>query len=211
MKNSRFVGLIILSCIFSNSALSQETIQCNSNDTKCVREHINTVKKIELRKIEMEGTAISEDTQITIINKDQSAHKNLTGLQSYDDRSIGTEKSMQGIADISIHQLHAIKKYSKNSIIKKLIQTCPDLNKNLEKLEGKKAQCLLNKDITVYFMPKDTFWSGSNSRGFLGPFPEEEDERLQLVTDGLSTSFPCDGSLIDEVKSICKMNEWKTE
>lgn len=209
MRNKRWVRLIILSYLFSNIALSQDNVQCGSNDIQCVKENIDSVKTIGLIKIEMDGTTTIEESQVIITNKDQFATKKYPSFSSNDDRYFGKEKSMQGTADIFIHKLQAIKKDPKNSIFKELIQTCPDLSKNLEKLKGKTAQCILNENIIVHYQSHDIYWC-EHSDCMRGSFPKEGDERLQLVANGLSTSFPCDGSLIDEVKSICKIDKWET-
>lgn len=204
MKKYSLMLLFTASYIFTNNAISHDIIQCDINNIQCLKASINSAKTIELKKIEVDNSTTIEETQIIITNKDQFAEKKYPTLSDY-----GKEKSMQGTADISIHKLQAIKKDPKNSIFKELIQTCPDLNKNLEKLKGKTAQCLLNENIIVHYQSHDIYWC-EHSDCMLGSFPEEGDERLQLVANGLSKSYRCNGSLIDEVKLICKMDRWET-
>ncbi len=210
MKKLSLVCLISISCILVGNILAQDIIQCGSNNIQCVRDNLDSVKSIEVKKTELNGGVIIEETQIKITN-DNQAQSLLDDVNSKSTFSKAKEKSLHAVADIYINKFKSIKENPKNSILKELIVACPNLgkSKSIKKLEGKKAQCQLNKNVTVNYAPKDIYWCAPKIGCVLGPYPKSSDERLRLISDGLSRSFQCDGSLIKEVKSICKINEWK--
>lgn len=206
MKKYHWVGILTISFLFTANTLSQELILCSDNDLECVNRHIDSVKSLEIKKIETNETAIIEVTRIKLTNAINHTYTEFPDMQSSPGFKIEKrEKSVQAVADISVDDLKAIRNDPKNSILKKAIQTCPNLylSENIDKLKGAKAHCILNENITLTYLPEDIYWCDNHSGCRHGPFPDEMDERLQLLSDGISTSFKCTGSLVEHIQSIC--------
>lgn len=201
---------IALTCIFSVQVMSKETVKCPENDFECLNQHINSAQSIEISKTERSGKTLIESTAIKFTNSDHHTSTEFPDQTMSGFKIVKREKSVEAVADISIDQLKAIKKQPNNSIFTKIIQICPDLrlSENLKNLNGTKAQCTLNEGITVTYVPEDIYWCGKRSGCRQGPFPSKMDERLQLFSDGLSPYHKCHGSLIDRLKSICKISDW---
>lgn len=210
MKKHSAIGIIAISCIFSINTLSQELVICPDNDLQCINRHLDSVKSIEIKKTEKDGSILIESTKIKLTNSDNYTYTEFPDMQSMPGFKIEKrEKSVRATADISIDYLKAIKEQPNNSIFKTIIQTCPNLSlsENIKKLNGAKAQCTLNEAITVTYVPEDIYWCDEHSSCMHGPFPRKMDERLQLPSNGLTAYYKCQGSLIDYIKSICIMND----
>ncbi|MDP2850515.1 MAG: hypothetical protein Q8O20_05520 [Sulfuricurvum sp.] len=190
MRNKRWIRLIILSSIFSNIALSQDNIQCGSNDTQCVNNHLNSAKSIEIKKIESEGTSIIEETSITI-TKTSSLDYGEADLQSMP--GFNKPSLVHTVADISINKLQSFKKQPENSFFKTILPECPALRKHasIQMLIGKEAQCEFQSS------PQQDLCS------FMNNCPIKDDQRIQLISNGVSKDFKCSGTLIETLKSIC--------
>lgn len=192
MKNSGWVGLIILSYVFSNIALSQDNIQCGSNDIQCVNNHIDSAKSIEVKKTESDGSSTIEEISI-IITKSTSFDYGEADLQSTPGFNKGS--LVHTVADISINKLQRFKKQPENSFFKMILPECPALRKhaNIKMLIGKESQC------EFQYSPQDSCLFTNNC-------PIKDDQRIQLISNGLSRDFKCSGTLIETLKSICKSN-----
>lgn len=190
MKNKRWIRLIILSYIFSNIALSQDNIQCGSNDIQCVYDNIDSAKSIEIKKIESEGTSIIEETTIKITKTSSLdfGEADLQSMPGFNRRSL-----VHSVANISINKLQSFKKQPENSFFKTILPECPALRKHasIQMLIGKEAQCKFQ------YSPQQDLCSFTNS------CPIKDDQRIQLISNGLSKDFKCSGTLIETLKSIC--------
>lgn len=193
MSNKRWIRLIVLSYVFSNIAFSQDNIQCGSNDIQCVNNHIDSAKSIKVKKIESEGTSIIEETSITITKTSSFDYgeADLQSMPGFNRRSL-----VHAVADISISKLQRFKKQPENSFFKTILPECPALRKHasIQMLIGKESQC------EFQYSPQQDLCSITNS------CPIKDDQRIQLISNGLSKDFKCSGTLMDTLKSICKSN-----
>lgn len=205
MRKHRWLYALVLSSVFTVNVISQDIVKCPINNSECVKQHLHSAKSVEIISTETNGTELIESTSILLINT-LSPNTDFLPIQSMFGKEV---KSVQATADISVDRLKGIKTVPKNSIFKQIIQTCPHLrlSENLKKLAGTKGQCILNENITVTYLPEDIYWCDNRSTCKLGPFPPTLDERLQLIEEGLSTSFKCNGSLIDQIRSLCGIRE----
>lgn len=212
MKMYRAIKLITIFCLFSSGTMmAEETIKCPANDFACLNQHIDSAHSIEITKTEKSGTTLIESTTIKLTKSDNSVYTEFSDLQNIPGLKLdNSEKNVEASAHISINHLQAIKKQPNNSIFKKIIQTCPNLRlaANIKKLNGTNAQCTLNEGITVTYAREDIYWCGKHTSCRQGPFPSKMDERLQLFSEGLAPYYTCHGLLIDQIQSICKMNDW---
>lgn len=198
--------LIAIFSLLILNAIAQDHVKCPNNDIQCVYTHIGSAKSVDITKTERKGRGIIESTHIKLTNATGSTYTEFPDIQSMPGfKREKREKSLQSFAEISINNLKAINKQSKNSMFKTLITTCPNLllSENIKKLNGTKAECVLNENITVTYVPEDIYWCDHHSGCRHGEYPEEMDERLQLVSNGITNYYKCNGSLIEQIASIC--------